>query len=38
MVGRIRGCDPHAVRAGMPVTVEFDDVADDVTLPHWRAA
>ena len=38
MVGQIRGCDPHAIRAGMRVEVEFDDVADDVTLPHWRAA
>ena len=36
MVGRIRGCDPHAIRAGMRVRVEFDDVADDVTLPQWR--
>jgi uncharacterized OB-fold protein len=38
MVGRLRGRDPHAVRAGMRVVVEFDDVTDDVTLPHWRAA
>jgi hypothetical protein len=38
MVGRIRGCDPHAIRAGMRVTVEFDDVAADVSLPHWRVA
>ncbi len=38
MVGQIRGCDPHAIRDGMPVTVEFDDVTADVSLPHWRAA
>jgi len=38
MVGQIRGCDPHAVRDGMKVRVEFDDVADDVALPHWRVA
>ncbi|HEV7731796.1 MAG TPA: OB-fold domain-containing protein [Candidatus Binatia bacterium] len=38
MVGQIRGCDPHAVRDGMAVQVEFDDVADDVSLPHWRVA
>jgi uncharacterized OB-fold protein len=38
MVGRIRGCDPAAIRAGMRVRVEFDDVAADVTLPHWRVA
>ena len=38
MVGQIRGCDPHAIRAGLPVTVEFDDITADVSLPHWRAA
>ena len=27
-----------AVREGLRVTVEFDDVADDVSLPHWRVA
>jgi uncharacterized protein len=36
MVGQIRGCDPQAVRAGMEVRVEFDDVTADVSLPHWR--
>src|SRR5262249_57069889 len=36
MVGQIRGCAPHEVRAGMAVRVEFDDVAADVSLPHWR--
>ena len=36
MVGQIRGCDPRALRADLPVRVEFDDVADDVSLPHWR--
>ena len=38
MVGQIRGCDPRDVREGMRVVVEFDDVADDVSLPHWRVA
>jgi len=38
MVGQIRGCDPQAIRRGMRVRVEFDDVADDVALPHWRVA
>jgi hypothetical protein len=38
MVGQIRGVAPAAIRAGLPLTVEFDDVTDDVTLPHWRAA
>ena len=38
MVGRIRGCEPRAVREGMRVVVEFEAAADDVTLPHWRVA
>ena len=28
MVGQLRGCDPRALRAGLRVRVEFDDVAD----------
>jgi uncharacterized OB-fold protein len=36
MVGQIRGVDPHAVEAGMRVRVEFDDVSEDISLPHWR--
>jgi uncharacterized protein len=38
MVGQIRGCDPHDVREGLVVQVEFDDVTADVSLPHWRVA
>ena len=38
LVGQIRGCEPHALRADLPVRVEFDDVADDVSIPHWRVA
>lgn len=38
MVGQIRGVAPAAVRADTAVRVEFDDVADDVSLPHWRVA
>ncbi len=38
MVGQIRGVDPHAIRAGMRVQVEFDDVTEDISLPHWRVA
>ena len=30
------GCEPGEVRAGMPVEVVFEDVADDVTLPLFR--
>jgi uncharacterized OB-fold protein len=29
-------CDPSDVRAGLPVEVVFEDVADDVTLPFFR--
>ncbi len=36
MVGQIRGSDPTAIRVGLRVQVEFDDVAADVALPHWR--
>jgi uncharacterized OB-fold protein len=38
MVGQIRGVDPAAIRGGMPVVVEFDEITEDVTLPHWRVA
>jgi len=38
MVGQVRGCDPHELRADLPVRVEFDDVGDDVSIPHWRLA
>ena len=36
MVGQIRGIEPHAIRPGMRVRVEFDDLTEDVSLPHWR--
>ena len=36
MTGQIRGVDPHAITQGLRVRVEFDDVTDDVSLPHWR--
>jgi len=36
MVGQIRGCPPEAVGEGLRVRVEFDDVGEDVSLPHWR--
>lgn len=37
MVGQIRGVAPDAIRPGLRVTVEFDDVTEEITLPHWRA-
>ena len=33
---QLRGCDPHDVRVGMRVHVEFDDVTPECSLPHWR--
>lgn len=36
MVGQIRGCVSEALREGLRVRVEFDDVSDDISLPHWR--
>lgn len=36
MTGQIRGVDPHQITVGMRVKVEFDDVAEDFSLPHWR--
>ena len=36
MVGRLRGCDPHDVRIGTRVHVEFDDVTAECSLPQWR--
>jgi uncharacterized OB-fold protein len=38
MVGQLRGCDPHDVRIGTRVRVEFDDVTAECSLPHWRIA
>lgn len=36
MVGQLRGWDPRALRAGLRVRVEFDDLGAEVSLPHWR--
>lgn len=38
MTTNIVGCDPAAVRIGMPVVVAFDDVAPGVTLVKFRPA
>jgi uncharacterized protein len=38
LVGQLRGCAPDAITAGLPVRVDWDDVAADVALPHWRPA
>jgi len=36
MMTNIVDCDPETVTIGMPVTVAFDDVTEDVTLPKFR--
>jgi len=38
MPTNIVGCEPGAIRAGMPVHVVFEDVSADVTLPRFRPA
>ena len=36
LVSNVLGVDPDDVEIGMPVEVEFEDVAEDVTLPLFR--
>ena len=36
MPTNIVGCEPDAIRAGMPVEVVFEDVSADITLPRFR--
>jgi len=38
LVSRLVGVDPEAVTIGMPVTADFEDVADDLTLHVFRPA
>ena len=38
MMTNIVDCDPESVRIGMAVTVTFDDVTEEVTLPKFRPA
>ncbi|MFT6582852.1 MAG: putative OB-fold protein [Alphaproteobacteria bacterium] len=38
MMTNIVGCDPESVTIGMPVTVVFEDVTDEVTLPKFKPA
>jgi hypothetical protein len=33
--GNLVGCEGREVRVGMPVSVVFDDVTEEVTLPRW---
>lgn len=38
MCTNIVGCDPAAVRCDMPVTVVFDPIDDEFTLPKFKPA
>lgn len=38
LMTNIVGCDPDAVRIGMSVVVQFDDVTPEITLPKFRPA
>ncbi len=38
MMTNIVDCEPEAVTIGMDVTVTFDDVTEEVTLPKFRPA
>jgi len=36
MLTNIVGCEPGAVRIGLPVEVSFDDVTPEMTLPKFK--
>ena len=38
LISNLVDCAPESVRIGMPVSVMFDDVTADVTLPKFRPA
>ena len=38
MISNMVGCDPAAVRVGMPVEVAFQEVGEDFFLPMFRPA
>ena len=38
ILSNVVGCGPEDVAIGMPVTVTFDAVTPDVTLPRFRPA
>jgi uncharacterized OB-fold protein len=35
MVSAVVGCEPEDLAAGMPLTVEFHEVSDEITLPYF---
>lgn len=36
MMTNIVDCDPESVRIGMPVEVTFDDVNENISIPHFK--
>ena len=38
LVAGIRGCAPERVRVGMPVSVVFEDLTEEITLPQFEPA
>ncbi len=38
LLTNVVGCEPHEVRIGMPVTVEFADLDDEMAIPRFRPA
>ncbi len=38
MMSNVIKCKPEDIRIGMPVTVEFEDIAEDIGLPKFRPA
>ena len=38
MLSTVTGLEPHAIRIGLPVRVDFEDVTPEVSLPVFRPA
>jgi len=38
MTSNLVGVKPHDIRIGMPVTVVFEDITSEITLPKFRPA
>lgn len=36
MASNVLGCEPEAVYAGMPVSVHFEDVTPEISLPKFK--
>jgi hypothetical protein len=38
MMSAVIGCEPEALREGLPVMVEFHPASDEITLPYFAPA